>query len=118
MATNSITINLPDTVYQRARRATTLLNRSVEELLEAPADLIARLPLSTDAGLWQVARSRMDTEDETLLHELLDTQAERELTNEEARQLEVLRQHAGRLTIIKSQVYSLLHQRGYPAPPP
>lgn len=133
MATNSITINLPDTVYQRARRAATLLNRSVEELLEAtidttlpsldeaPADLateMAKLPLSTDAELWQAARSRMDAEDEALLHDLLDTQAERQITNDEARQLEALRNQAGRLTLIKSQAYSLLHQRGYPVPLP
>jgi hypothetical protein len=133
MATNSVTLKLSDTVYQRARRAAMLLNRSVEEILEAtldttlpslddaPADLVtdlAKLPALTDTELWQVARGQMEAEDEALLHELLDAQAERQLTADEAPQLEALRHQAGRLTLLKSQAYALLHQRGYPVPQP
>jgi hypothetical protein len=121
MMTNSITLNLPDTIFQRAKLAAKLLNRSIEEVLEStlstslpvlddtPTDLaadLAKLPTLTDAELWQVARSKMAPEHEALLHQLLDTQSERQLTANEARQLEALRQQAGKLTLIKSQAYA------------
>lgn len=129
MTTNSVTLNLSDTIFQRARRAAALLNRSIEEVLEStldtslpvlddsPTDLaadLAKLPTLTDAELWQVARSKMTPEHEALLHQLLDTQSERQLTPNEARQLEALRRQAGQLTLMKSQAYALLHERGYP----
>jgi hypothetical protein len=133
MAANSVTLNLPDPVYRRARRAAMLLNRSIEEVLEstlnttlpaiddAPADLaadLAGLPILADADLWQVARRHMESEREALLHNLLDTQAARQLTPDEARQMEDLRRQAGQLTLLKSQAYALLYQRGYPVPQP
>ncbi|KAA0230068.1 hypothetical protein EDS67_08495 [candidate division KSB1 bacterium] len=133
MSANSITLTLPDTTYQRARRAATLLNRSIEEVLEAtlntalpaldeaPADLaaeMAKLSALPDADLWQVARRQMEAERERLLHDLLDAQAERQLMPDEVRHLEELHRQAGRLTLLKSQAYALLHQRGYPVPQP
>jgi hypothetical protein len=133
MSANSITLKLSDSVYQRARRAATLLNRSIEDVLEstlnttlpevddAPSDLaadLAELPTLSDVDLWHVARRQMKAEREVLLHDLLDEQAERPLTLEEAHQLEELRHEAGRLMLLKSQAYALLHQRGYPVPQP
>ncbi len=133
MAINSVTLQLPDSSYKRAQRAAMLLNRSIEDLLESMlnsalpalddtstnlATEMAQLPTLLDAELWRVARSQMRAEDEALLHELLDVQAERQLSTEEARQLENLYHQAGRLTLIKSQAYTLLHQRGYSVPQP
>lgn len=133
MPAHTVTLNLPETVYERARRAASLLNRSVEDLLEsaldtalpsledAPAHLeaeMARLPSLNDTELWQIARSRMEAKREKSLHELLDAQAERQLSEEEARQLESLHHESGKLTLLKSQAYALLHQRGYPVPQP
>ncbi len=133
MPVKSITLKLSDTIYQRARRAATLLNRSIEEVLEStlntalpeledtPAELaaeMAKLPALSDIQLWQVARCQMEAARETLLYDLLDAQSERPLTSEEARQLEELRHQAGQLMVLKSQAYALLHQRGYPVPQP
>ncbi len=133
MPVKSVTLKLSDTIYKRARRAATLLNRSIEEVLEstlntalpeledAPAELaaeMAKLPELSDSQLWQVARRQMEVARETLLYDLLDAQAERSLTSEEVRQLEKLRHQAGRLMVLKSQAYALLHQRGYPVPQP
>lgn len=133
MPEKSVTLKLSDTIYQRARRAATLLNRSIEEVLEstlntalpeledAPAELaaeMAKLPELSDSQLWEVARCQMEAARETLLYDLLDAQAERPLTSEEARQFEELRHQAGRLMVLKSQAYVLLHQRGYPVPQP
>ncbi|MDZ7288981.1 MAG: hypothetical protein ONB44_01225 [candidate division KSB1 bacterium] len=133
MAVNSVTLHLPEISYKRAQRAAMLLNRSIEELLESMLNSalpaledtstnleaeMAQLPTLSDADLWRVARSQMRAEDVSLLHELLDAQAERQLSNEEAHQLENLYQQAGRLTVLKSQAYALLHQRGYAVPQP
>ncbi|MCI0695003.1 hypothetical protein L0337_23710 [candidate division KSB1 bacterium] len=130
---NSVTLQLPESSYKRAQRAAMLLNRSIENVLEsmlnaalpalddAPRKLeteMAQLPTLSDAELWHIARSQMEAEDETLFHELLEAQAERQLSTEEAGQLENLYHQAGRLLVIKSQAYALLHQRGYAVPQP
>lgn len=130
---SSITLTLPEPLYQRAQRAATLLNRSLEEVLQStlnnslpalddgPTDLapeMAKLPSLRDVDLWLVARGQMQPHDEALLHELLDLQTERPLDPEETQQLENLRHEAGRLMVLKSQAYALLHQRGYSVPQP
>ncbi|MCK6621903.1 MAG: hypothetical protein HUU32_18560 [Calditrichaceae bacterium] len=97
------------------------LNTALPELEDAPAELaaeMAKLPELSDSQLWQVARRQMEVARETLLYDLLDAQAERSLTSEEVRQLEELRHQAGRIMVLKSQAYALLHQRGYPVPQP
>ncbi len=114
---NAITFNLSDTAYVRAQHAALLLNRSVEAFLEsmldtalpvletAPPNLaveLAELATHSDADLWRVVRNPMPAEDEILLHDLLDAQSERSLTEDESRQLENLYHHAGRLTLLKS----------------
>lgn len=133
MAMNSVTLQLPESSYKRAQRAAMLLNRSIENVLEsmlnaalpalegAPRRLeteMAQLPTLSDAELWHIARSQMGAEDEALFHELLDAQAERQLSSKEAGQLDNLYHQAGRLLVIKSQAYALLHQRGYAVPQP
>jgi hypothetical protein len=134
MAMNSVTLQLPESSYKRAQRAAMLLNRSIEDFLEsmlnsslpvlddAPSnDLaaeIAKLSTLSDADLWRVARSQMTATDEEQLHDLLDAQAERTLTEEEEAQLDALYHQVGRLTLIKSQAYALLHQRGHAVPQP
>jgi len=131
MAINSVTLQLPESSYKRAQRAAMLLNRSIESFLEsmlnsslpalddAPTNLeteMAQLPTLSDDDLWRVARSQMRVEDEALLHDLLDLKAEQKLSTEEAQQLNNLHHEAGRLLVLKSQAYALLHERGYSVP--
>ncbi|MGH7596138.1 MAG: hypothetical protein ACREOI_07275 [bacterium] len=133
MAMNSVTLQLPESSYKRAQRAAMLLNRSIEDLLAsmlnsalpaldgAPMNLeteMAQLPMLSDDDLWRVARSQMRAEDEALLHHLLDLKAEQQLSTEEAQQLKNLHHEAGRLMVLKSQAYALLHERGYAVPQP
>lgn len=130
---NSVTLQLPESLYKRAQRDAMLLNRSIEDLLasmlnsafpaveETTTNLeteMASMAALSDAELWRVARSQMREEDEALLHELLDLKAEQKLSNDEARQLEELHHEAGRLLVLKSQAYALLHERGYSVPQP
>jgi len=133
MTMNSVTLQLPESSYKRAQRAAMLLNRSIEDFLEsmlnsslpalddAPTKLeteMAQLPTLLDDDLWRVARSQMRAEDEALLHDLLDLKAEQKLSTEEAQQLKNLHHEAGRLLVLKSQAYALLHERGYSVPQP
>ena len=133
MTMNSVTLQLPESSYKRAQRAAMLLNRSIEDFLEsmlnsslpalddAPTKLeteMAQLPTLLDDDLWRVARSQMRAEDEALLHDLLDLKAEQKLSTEEAQQLKNLHHEAGRLMVLKSQAYALLHERGYVVPQP
>ncbi len=133
MAMNSVTLQLPESAYKRAQRAAMLLNRSIEDLLasmlnsalpaldDAPTNLeteMAQLPTLSDDELWRVARSQMRAEDEALLHLLLDLKAEQKLSTEDAQQLKNLHHEAGRLMVLKSQAYALLHERGYAVPQP
>jgi hypothetical protein len=130
---NAITLELPDALYKRAQRAAALLERPVKDVLEsalnqalpvldeAPADVaadMARLPGLPDDELWRVARSEMAPDREVLLHRLLDKQAGQKLNAKEKKQLRELHRQAGRLTVLKSQAYALLHQRGFPVPQP
>ncbi len=133
MAMNSVTLQLPESAYKRAQRDAMLLNRSVEDLLASmlnsalPAlddtstnldEEMAQLAALSDAELWSIARSQMREEDEALLHDLLDLKAEQNLSTEEAQQLKNLHHEAGRLLVLKSQAYALLHERGYSVPQP
>jgi hypothetical protein len=131
---NSVTLQLPESSYKRAQHAAMLLNRSIEDFLQsvlnsslpvlddAPSnDLateMAALSTLSDAELWRVARSQMAATDEDQFHGLLDAQAERPLMEEEETQLDVLYHQVGRLTVLKSQAYALLHQRGHTVPQP
>jgi len=133
MAMNSVTLQLPESSYKRAQRDAMLLNRSVEDLLASmlnsalPAlddtstnldEEMAQLATRSDDELWRVARRQMRAEDEALLHDLLDLKAEQKLSTEEAQQLKNLHHEAGRLLVLKSQAYALLHERGYSVPQP
>lgn len=134
MAMNSVTLQLPENSYKRAQRAAMLLNRSIEDFLEsmlnsslpvlddAPSnDLateMATLSTLSDADLWRVARGQISPAEEEQFHDLLDAQAERPLTEEDEAQLDALYHQVGRLTLIKSQAYALLHQRGHSVPQP
>lgn len=134
MTMNSVTLQLPESSYKRAQRAAMLLNRSIEDFLEstlnsslpvledAPSnDLaieLAALSTFSDAELWRMARCQITATDEEQFQYLLETQGERSLTDDEETQLDALYHQVGRLTLIKSQAYALLQQRGHAVPQP
>jgi len=131
---NSVTLQLPESSYKRAQRAAMLLNRSIEDFLQsmlnsslpvlddAPSnDLateMAKLSTLADAELWRIARRQITATDEEQFQYLLEAQGERPLTDDEETQLDALYHQVGWLTLIKSQAYALLHQRGHAVPQP
>lgn len=126
MALQSITLNLPDTIMRRAKRAADTLHHPVEEVLtsvlaaglpdveDAPlaqqAEL-TRMTWSSERDLWATARSAMPQQLQDELERLTALQAERPLAEQEGRRIETLRLEYGRITLRKARAYALLSLR-------
>jgi hypothetical protein len=127
----TVTLELPETVYKSAQRLARASHKSLESILQAgiahalpplddvppeEAHELAQLALLDDAALWQQARVTMSNEQERALQDLLDRQSEEELTVRQHDQLEQLMRVYGELTVRKAHVYLLLARRGYRVP--
>jgi hypothetical protein len=99
----SITINLPDDLYQRAKRFAHLANRDLESVI---ADtMLSSLPLMgdhidalqpiaalSDEEVLALAHSQMESQQDARMSVLLAKQRENELVGEESRELATLMQ--------------------------
>jgi plasmid stability protein len=128
MTVQSVTLNLPDILYNRLRHRAEQTHRTVEaELLEVvatavpiedelPPDLaeaVASLTLLDDQALWQAARSRL-TATASAQMEALHLKRQREgLTEAEAQTLAGLVRQYERAMLVRAQAAMLLKQRGY-----
>lgn len=127
MSVQSVTLDLPTEVMQRARQSAKALQRPVEKVLtdmvvaalpdmeDAPTDMKADLVRMTwlgDRDLWAIAHSAMTEEQQKRFRRLTRLQTERPLTQEEQGTLEALRQEYGRVTLRKARAYALLSLRG------
>lgn len=127
----TVTLELPETVYKSAQRLARASHKSLESILQAgiahalpplddvppeEAHELAQLALLDDASLWREARRIMSSEQEQALHDLLDRQGEGELSNKQRAQLEQLMQVYGQLTVRNAHAYLLLARRGYRVP--
>lgn len=122
----TITISLPEAVYQRARYTAEAAKQSIEEVLTAtlaatlpdvegaPAEMqeeMARMTWLDDQSLWAIARSHLARRQEERLTYLTSLQTQRALTPGEATEIETLRQEYGRVTLRKARAYALLSMR-------
>jgi hypothetical protein len=132
--TNTVTLNIPEALYHRLRHAATTLQLSFDEIVlralqvgsppawdDAPAefqaDLAALYRLDNDA-LWNIVRSPAPELNLGRYQELLDRNADGELTDAERRELESLRTTADRYVLRKAHAAALLRWRGYQVPSP
>ncbi len=98
----TVTLELPETVYQSAQRLARASSKSLEAILQAgithalpplddvqpeEAHELAQLAFLDDASLWREARRMMSSKQEQALHDLLDRQGEGELSNKQRAQL-------------------------------
>ena len=129
MSGRTITVTLPEVLYERVKITAEASARSVEEvctqsialsLPELEADLppavraeLAALPLLSDAELEQIAHGRMREEDQTRLERLAEVQKQRSLTTAEETQLAQLLAEAQLLMLRKAEAYRLLARRGH-----
>ena len=128
MTVQTVTLNMPSTLYDRIKRRAEQAHRSVEaELLEAvamavpaadelPPDLaetISSLALLDDETLQHAASSHFPTEKASELEALHLKRQDEGLTEDEAQRAAELTRQYERAMLIRAQAAALLMQRGY-----
>lgn len=132
MSSQTVTLELPEPLYERLRTRAVQSQRSIEaearetlasalqESDSLPADLeaaIAPLALLSDAELWQTGRTRLSQETVEQLEELnLKRQREGLTEAEEAISAALIHQYQ-RVMLIRAEAAALLKQRGHDVTP-
>jgi hypothetical protein len=127
MALRTVTLTVPDSIFQRIKRSAETLRRPPEEIIietlnvalprvdEVPPEMteeLAAMRTLPDEQLWEIARSTMPARQQARLRTLSAAQRERALAPAELQKLDVLLQAYGQITLRKAQAYALLHERG------
>jgi hypothetical protein len=127
MPGKSITVDLPDDLYERVQQVAAQSQRPVERvvleslrLLFVPppssADLatsLAALPSYSDAQLWAMVYQRLAWPQSQRLHELSAKNKLERLTKEEQLELEDLLSSNDQAMLLRSEALRLLKNRGY-----
>jgi hypothetical protein len=128
MASHTITLNLPETVYEQIQQAAETARRPVNDVLvEAIAAVapvvntasdhlraaLAHMAYLNDAALWQAARTTMPSEQRARLATLHDKQQYISLTPEEQAEEQALLRLYRETLLVRAQAVVLLKQRGY-----
>jgi hypothetical protein len=132
MATQDVTLSLPENVYLRFQRVAQATQQSLTDVLlhavevgsppnweDAPAEFqadLAAVDRLDDEALWKVARGRAQVDMERY-QTLLDKNAEEALSEAERQELTNLRTEADRFMLRKAHAAALLRWRGHTIPP-
>ncbi len=126
-----LTLELPENVYERVRRAAKGMNQPVEKALvdivraatpsleKVPAEYRLELEAMEDLGddeLWGILRSRFASAKQRRMQRLLDENQREELTDRELRALAELRSAGDRRMLRRSYAALLLKYRGHRIP--
>lgn len=122
----SVTVKLPDSLYQRMRRRARERNRTVEdevaevveraladEVAPATADLLEQLPHLGDQDLWQAARMRVPAGKAERMQELVWKEQAEGLTIPEQDEADQLQRYAQRVMLVRGEAAALLAERGH-----
>jgi plasmid stability protein len=128
MTLQTVTLRLPNNIYQRVKQRAQAMHRSVEdELLAAVAaslpdeeelsDQLAaelnQLSLFTDAELWLAARAIVPANRRERLAALLLRAKEQDLTEDEQQEIEDLTDVFDRNMLLRAKAAALLKERGH-----
>lgn len=131
MSLQSVTLQLPDPVYQRAKHAAAVLQQPVEDLIidtlastlpvldDVPSDMvgeIAAMSHLSDEALQGLATTTLRPERQERLSELLDKQGQGTLGGEDQSQLAALMAEYGRSMLRRAKAVALLLAREKPIP--
>ena len=131
MTLQSVTLHLPEPVYQRAKHAADVLQQPVEDLIidtltstlpvldDVPTEMVSEIAAMahlSEEALQGLATSTLRPERQSLLSELLDQQGQGELKETEQRELAALMAEYGRLMLRRAKAVALLLARGKPVP--
>jgi hypothetical protein len=129
MSTATVTLALPDVLYQRLKGAALATKQPLEQVLlhalrlgsppswdDVPAEFqldLAGLDKMDDDALWALAQSRREPADFARYDELLEKNAGGLLSPTEHDELERLREEADRFMLKKAHAAALLRWRGH-----
>ncbi|WP_423226403.1 hypothetical protein [Candidatus Amarolinea aalborgensis] len=134
MALQSITVNLPENLYERLKQASLAMHVPLDEVLvralqvgsppsweDAPALFqadLAALDRLDDDYLWRLTRSTQLNQSWLRYHELLDKNGNGTIAASERAEIERLRTEADRFVLRKAHAAALLRWRGHQVPAP
>jgi plasmid stability protein len=122
MASQPITVNLPESLYERLQQRAAEAQRTLEEeLLDAvaatlPPDLneaLSSLALLDDEALWRAAQSHLPLEAAAEMERLHLKRQREGLTESEDETVSHLVQQYERYMLVRAQATTLLQERGY-----
>lgn len=124
----TITLRLPDTLYQQVQNRAQRLHRSIEgevvallsatlptlDDLPAPiADEMAQLHFLPTPELWRVARNKLSPADNERMQELAFKRQRMGLSRSEEDEVEALHARYERTLLLRAQAMALLKERGH-----
>jgi len=132
--TRTVTVGLPEEIYDRLKQSARASNRAVEELVvqsvkagmppsvsDLPAECsqeILALERLSDSRLRKVSRSALPMARQRRYNYLLRKNQAGKLTEREREQLSQIGAEARMVTLRRSYAFALLRWRGYPIPSP
>jgi hypothetical protein len=131
MTVQTLTLSIPEPIYQRARQAAEVLQRPVEDVIvdtlattlpildDAPVEMVSELVAMahlSDEALQGLANNVMAEERQELLDHLLDEQGRGVLDEAGQRKLAALMAEYGRSMLRRAKAVALLIARGRPVP--
>ncbi len=132
MAVQTISIQLPDEIYQRLQRVAAAINQPLEEVVfqsirsNLPPslddltpdlrDLVADLPALDDDALWAIVSEPLPPQPARRHQHLLRKAHDRQLTAAEQAELAALRDMTDRYVLRRSYALALLKWRGHRLP--
>jgi hypothetical protein len=126
-----LTLELPDDIYERVRRAAKGMKQPVEkalvDIVRAATPSLEKVPPEhrpalealedlSDEELWKVSKKRLTAAKQRRLADLLDKNQRGELTDRERQALTKLRTAADRVMLERSYALLLLKYRGHRIP--
>ncbi len=122
MNAQTVTLELPDEIYQQAKRIARQHKQPVEQIvagwIRPPAyeqqtqPVTENLTTLSDEQLLKIARMKVTPEHSARLQELLTTQQERNLTPQEMDEVTGLLAEEDAVTLNKARALFILQQRG------
>ena len=128
MNSQQVTITLPETIYERVKRRSQQMQRSVADELAAvvaaslpeqeslPPDIeqeLSELDLFTNEELWRAARMTAPTDKSERMQELVEKQQLEGLTDSEKQETAVLSHFFNRVMLVRAKAAVLLKERGH-----
>lgn len=131
MSMQTVTLELPESLYRSAARIAQATQRPLVDILQESiehtlpplddvsveeAEELAQLSSLTDAELWRISAILLPAAEQQELQALLAQQGEEELTPVEQIRLQALLDEYGRLLVQRAHAWLLLARRGYHVP--